>query len=33
VGRLRETEEWGYVEREIDIRLARDPVDQASRAI
>ena len=33
VRRLRETEEWAYVEREIDIRLARDPVDQASRAI
>jgi chlorite dismutase len=25
VGRLRETEEWAYVEREIDIRLFRDP--------
>jgi len=24
VGRLRETEEWAYVEREIDIRLVRD---------
>ena len=23
VGRLRETEEWAYVEREVDIRLAR----------
>ena len=25
VGRLRATEEWAYVEREIDIRLIRDP--------
>ena len=25
VRRLRETEEWAYVEREIDIRLARNP--------
>jgi chlorite dismutase len=33
VRRLRETEEWAYVEREIDIRLARDPVDEASRGI
>ena len=33
VDRLRETEEWAYVEREIDIRLAHDPADQASRAI
>ena len=33
VDRLRETEEWAYAEREIDIRLAHDPVDQASRAI
>jgi len=24
VGKLRETEEWTYVEREIDIRLARE---------
>lgn len=24
VGRLRQTEEWRYVEREIDIRLVRD---------
>ena len=31
VGRLRETEEWAYVEREIDIRLARDPSDEPSR--
>jgi chlorite dismutase len=23
VGRLRETEEWGYVEREVDVRLSR----------
>jgi chlorite dismutase len=29
VRRLRETEEWTYVEREIDIRLARDPDRQA----
>jgi chlorite dismutase len=28
VGRLRETEEWAYVEREIDIRLFREPVDE-----
>ncbi|HVZ71058.1 MAG TPA: chlorite dismutase family protein [Polyangia bacterium] len=27
VGRLRETEEWRYVEREVDVRLARQPVD------
>jgi len=25
VGRLRATEEWTYVEREIDIRVIRDP--------
>jgi len=25
VGRLRETEEWSYVEREVDIRLTRQP--------
>jgi chlorite dismutase len=29
VRRLRETEEWTYVEREIDIRLARQPDRQA----
>jgi hypothetical protein len=28
VDRLRETEEWAYVEREIDIRLFREPVDE-----
>ena len=33
VRRLRETEEWAYVEREIDIRLAREPVDDAGRGI
>jgi hypothetical protein len=31
VGRLRETEEWAYVEREIDIRLIREPVDEPRR--
>jgi hypothetical protein len=31
VGRLRETEEWAYVEREIDIRLFREPVDEPDR--
>jgi hypothetical protein len=31
VDRLRETEEWAYVEREIDIRLFREPVDEPSR--
>jgi Chlorite dismutase len=33
VGRLRETEEWSYVEREIDIRLASDPKNERSREI
>jgi len=32
VARLRETEEWDYVEREIDIRLFREPVDKPGRA-
>src|SRR2546428_693448 len=31
VDRLRETEEWAYVEREIDIRLFREPVDEPGR--
>jgi len=31
VDRLRETEEWAYVEREIDIRLFREPVDGSGR--
>lgn len=31
VGRLRETEEWAYVEREIDIRLFREPVARSDR--
>ena len=31
VDRLRQTEEWTYVEREIAIRLFRDPVNQPSR--
>jgi len=26
VGRLRRTEEWAYVDREVDIRLAREPL-------
>src|SRR5205814_7072913 len=30
VDRLRETEEWAYVEREIDIRLFREPGRRAS---
>ena len=30
VDRLRETEEWAYVAREVDIRLRREPVDQPS---
>jgi hypothetical protein len=25
VGRLRDTEEWSYVEREVEIRLRREP--------
>jgi len=29
VGRLRETEEWSYVEREVDIRLTRDSVPRS----
>lgn len=29
VGVLRETEEWNYVEREVDIRLVRDPAHPA----
>jgi hypothetical protein len=31
VDRLRETEEWAYVEREIDIRLSRELVDEPRR--
>ena len=31
VDRLRETEEWAYVEREIDIRLFRDSVEKPGR--
>src|SRR5262252_8588127 len=33
VRRLRATEEWTYVEREVDIRLAHEPVDDAGRGI
>lgn len=31
VGRLRETEEWHYVEREVDIRLTRAPIQRSNR--
>jgi hypothetical protein len=31
VHRLRETEEWTYIEREIDIRLHRDPAIPSQR--
>ena len=31
VDRLRETEEWDYIEREIDIRLFREPVEESGR--
>jgi chlorite dismutase len=31
VDRLRETEEWQYVDREIDIRLSREPVEDSGR--
>ncbi len=30
VGRLRETEEWVYVEREVDIRLTRAPLPRSN---
>ncbi len=30
VGRLRETEEWSYVEREVDIRLTRAPLPRSN---
>jgi chlorite dismutase len=33
VDRLRETEEWAYVEREIDIRLSRDAAAASSRVV
>jgi hypothetical protein len=31
VNRLRETEEWDYIEREIDIRLVREPLEGSGR--